>query len=793
MEKHGNAGEAPFGRSPADGFGRGTGYEGRANDEISLREILDILRKGRWIIAGCFLLVTVLTGVYTFSLAPEYEASSLVYVNVGQSGPQLGQLLGLETGNRNIANEIEILRSRTISMQVADRLILERRLPGAEEDFSVLEQKNGTPVTRLEVAERLRKDNLQAKPVGRDVDLINIVVTGTQPEEAAHIANLYASLYVEYNRTASRSRMTASREFLDDATSRFYSELQQAEADVMEFLDRERVVAPDEEARQLLGQVADIQRLQYQAQLEMGTAETALRELSAEIERIVPGLAAQLASGDDLVVDGLTRQIAEKTTELEGRYARSPALRTNPDSDAATARLVREIGQMKDELNLRSARMLENVLATGGIDVMGAAGQQGANSRLAVLQTLRRQVTERQVEVQTLRARQVVIGQTLASYQERLNAIPNQAIILNRLERAQQTREQLYMALMEKLQEARIAERSELGYVEVVDEAVVPTIPVRPRKALNLMLGMVLGMILGLGMAFVRHAMDHKVRRPEDLISNGMSVIGVVPDMADEIKRGHNGQEEVEVDGRRYRTTLVSLLEPLSAPSESYRRLRTNVQFSRPDTIVQMVVVTSGSPGEGKSTTAANLAITMAQAGRRTLLLDADLRKPSAHKIFGQNREPGLVGILFSEGAPDFEGFATNVDELYFIPAGAASPNPSEILGSRKMREFLRLAREHFDVIVIDTPPVLTVADAVIVSTQADGTIYVTTAAQTDLPAVESGIMALQNVGAYILGAVVNKFDHREAYGRYGYGYRYGGGYGYGHAERYYGEISGSN
>jgi capsular exopolysaccharide synthesis family protein len=791
MEKNGNAGEAPFGRPPAEAFGRGPGYDGKANTEVSLREIVDILRQGRWIIFGCFLLVTALTAAYTFSVAPEYEASSLVYVNVGQSGPQLGQLLGLETGNRNIANEIEILRSRAISMQVADRLLQERRLPEAEEDFVVLVPANGQPLNRLDVAERLRKDHLQAKPVGRDVDLINIVVTSTQPGEAAYIANLYAGLYVEYNRTASRSRMTASREFLDDATSRFYSELQQAEADVMDFLDRERVVAPDEEARQLLGQVADIQRLQYQTQLELGTAETALRELSAEIERIVPGLAVQLASGDDLVIDGLTRQIAEKTTDLEGRYARSPSLRANPEADTATARLVREIGQLKDELNRRSARMLENVLTTGGIDAVGAAGQQGTNSRLAVLQSLRRQVTERQIEVQTLRSRQVVIGQTLASYQDRLNAIPNKAIILNRLERAQQTREQLYMALMEKLQEARIAERSELGYVEVIDEAVVPRIPVRPRKAFNLMLGMVLGMMLGLGMALLRHAMDQKVRRPEDLVSHGLSVVGVVPDMADDIRRGHNGREETEVDGRRYRTTLVSLLEPFSAPSEAYRRLRTNVQFSRPDTVVQMIVVTSGSPGEGKSTTAANLAISMAQAGRRTLLLDADLRKPSVHKMFGQSREPGLVGILFSEGRPDFERFATDVDELYIIPSGSPSPNPSEILGSRKMREFLMAAREYFDVVVIDTPPVLTVADAVIVSTQADGTIYVATAAQTDLPAVESGIIALQNVGAYILGAVVNKFDHQEAYGRYGY--RYGGGYGYGQSERYYGETAGAN
>ena len=197
--------------------------------------------------------------------------------------------------------------------------------------------------------------------------------------------------------------------------------------------------------------------------------------------------------------------------------------------------------------------------------------------------------------------------------------------------------------------------------------------------------------------------------------------------------------------------------------------------------VVETVLVTSANPSEGKSVTSANLAIVMAQAGRKTLLIDADLRKPTGHKKFGLPREPGLVQRLFSEEPFTLEGLHQPADDLWVLTAGSLAPNPSELLGSRRMRELMDEMREHFDLIIFDAPPVLAATDAVLLSTQCDATLVVTRAGQTRDHDLDSALEALHGVGASVIGTVLNGFDVTKSYGyRYKYAYRYGSDYAYG-------------
>lgn len=751
-----------------------------ADDEISLQDLVEILYKGKWIIAGAFLTVLILAAAYTFIKAPEYDASSMVYVNSGQSNPQLSDMLGLQVDNRNIANEVEILKSRAIANAVAERLMSAGVVPGSGEPLTILEPRDEEKLSEHEVATRLRKNYVTIRPVSRDVDMIEIVTTSTVPAEAAHIANLYAEEYVDYNRNLSRSRMRASREFLSDVTDRFQNDLEIAEEDLTAFLNREKVVAPEEEAKQLIEQVTELQQLQYQTQYELGMAQAELKAIEQEVEEIVPELAAKITSGDDVMIDRLIQQIAELNLEIEQKYARNPGLRENPSRDAELQRQLDEIAALEEELQQRADRMVESAAQSSGIAFGSTgAGPSSSRDRLSTLQELRRTMMEKQVAMSGLQARLDVLNQQLDAAKTELGRIPGKEIVLNRLERSLTTREQLYVTLVEKLQEARIAEQSELGYVDIIDAAIVPDEPVRPRIKLNLLLGAILGMMLGVGLAFVRNAFDNKLRTPEELRKAGISVLSVIPTMDRMVKEEFGGAEFYEVDGRKYSTRLVTLLNPLSPMAEGYRRLASNLHFSRPDNPVRSVVVTSAAPGDGKTSTSLNLAVVFAQMGRRTVYVDCDLRRAAGHTRMDLPREPGIVDLLFEENKSDISRFTTIVDDLYVIPAGRKVPNPSEILESRKLRELLTRLQDDFEVVIIDSPPVLAVADVLSLASRSDATVMVCSTGSTTWPLLERSLQDLSAVKSKFSGVVLNRFDPKAAYGSYGYRY----GYGYEYAE----------
>ncbi len=749
------------------------------SDEISFHEILEVLFKNKWIILACFVVVLAAVALYTLQMDPEYEAMSTVYVQTQQSNDQLSDLLGLnQLTRRNVMNEIEIVKSRKIATRVAEQLIDIEKVPGTDQTLSMLgDGRVGSEAYTLEVAQELQED-IHVQPVSRGVDVIEIIATSTVPEEASLISTLWAMEYVEYNRTSSRARMTASKDFLRGITEQFNTQLRETEADLTRFFNEERLVAPDEEAVQLLEQINLLQRQLYQAQLQRGSAQAEIRALEVEIDAIKPGLADQISSGDNAMVEQLTSAIGELEIQIERKYARAPRLRDDPTGDPDLMNALNE----KKALEKRLTESTQNLINSRA-GSLGTSGESG----LTMLNVLRKQLMDKEIAAGAATVQADLIEKQIRAAEWQLGDIPRKDIILKGLQRNRETTENLYIALVEKLQEAQIAEQSELGYVEVIDEAIVPEEPVRPRVRINLLLAALGGLIFGIGLAFIRNAIDNKVRKPEDLRKRGHSVVGIVPDMERMIKTDFRGQDRVVVDNHEYSTRMISLLNPLSPIAEGYRRVRTNIQFSHPDGEVRTIMVTSPGPGEGKTVTALNLAITIAQAGRRTLYIDADLRRPQGHRMMGLSREPGLVDLLFDLMPDNIEQFATTLDSyLYVIPAGRDVPNPAEVLGSRKMKTFLERCAQDFDVVIIDTPPTLLVADALILATQCDVSLVICSAGQTNWQAVDRCVEALNGVGAGVIDTLLNRFDAKAAYG--GYKYSYGYAYEYGYGNYYYGQ-----
>src|SRR5438067_1967138 len=309
--------------------------------------------------------------------------------------------------------------------------------------------------------------------------------------------------------------------------------------------------------------------------------------------------------------------------------------------------------------------------------------------------------------------------------------------------------------------EASAPTTSSADNLVVESSAILPTEPVSPRPLLNVALAILAGIATGLGLAFLLDYMDQSVRSDEVLRER----VGLLP-------LGHISYVPAKPDRRG---ELVALGGD-SPVAEAYKALRTNLMFSSVDREIKTIVITSAVPNEGKSRTAANLAIVLAQAGHPTLLLDADFRRPSLHRIFGRVRNVGLSNLMV-EDVPDSAAYVPDdeVTGLVVMPSGPTPPNPSELLGSAQMKALLARFRKGFDYVVIDTPPVNAVTDASVLAANTDAAIWVIDTNTATYTAVQHAKQALERVGGKVLGSVMNKM--KAAGGSY-YHYQYGYGYG---------------
>lgn len=290
--------------------------------------------------------------------------------------------------------------------------------------------------------------------------------------------------------------------------------------------------------------------------------------------------------------------------------------------------------------------------------------------------------------------------------------------------------------------------------VQIIDEAPVPQSPVSPRKFLNMAIGAVLGFMLGVFVTFLLEYLDKTFKKPEDIEKIlHLPVLGTIPLI---LARG--------------KETIVRN-NPKSSISEAFRTMRTNIQFTNIDRDMKTIAITSSTTSEGKSTMVSNFAISLAQEDKKVLILDCDLRRPRVHKLFNISNDKGITSILMGASTLDDAVYnSTDIEGLSIITAGPIPPNPSELLSSNRMKEFLESVKDKYDMIILDTPPVGLVTDAAILSASIDGTLLVVEVGETETGQAEYAKELLDKVNANILGVVLNKIPLKDGkYGGYGY------------------------
>ncbi len=316
-----------------------------------------------------------------------------------------------------------------------------------------------------------------------------------------------------------------------------------------------------------------------------------------------------------------------------------------------------------------------------------------------------------------------------------------------------------YSNLVTSFQQAKLAETQSINNIVVADSAVVPVNPIRPRTSTNTLLAAVVGAMLALGAVFLIEYLDDTIKNPDDISRvSGLSTLGAIARLK-------------ETGGARQ---LIAWLRTKAPESEAYRTLRTNIQFSSVDKPIRTLLITSSSPGEGKSTTTANLAVVLAQTGQRVIVVDTDLRRPVQHKVFGVPNNTGLTTALLNGDKIVLDGHLqpTEIENLHVLTSGPVPPNPSELLGSHRMAKLIETLAEQADIVLFDSPPALAVTDAAVMGRQVDGVLLVADAGATREPALANVTAEMRKIGANVLGVALNRLDTRRG-GYYYYYYYY--------------------
>ena len=736
---------------------------------INFGEIVNTIKDGKWIILITCILFSSAVVAYKLTETRLFEASSLVSINTGNKQSSPLDRIATVTSDRSQADELSFLiNSGELNRRVAQRLKDAADGLGSDSLFSSL-QASGQPLTLEEVALRI---HLMVQFMPAEQSMINMKAVSPSKHEAVRLVNIYAEEYRLMEQERSRARLANARDFLRARLEERRNELTQLDFEWEALVSTGDALLEGSQGELLIQQYGQLQAKLESQQIQLETERRQLAHLEGEYNRVGETLVEQVGSGLEKEIEALQSKIAEEKIKAEEFYMVDPSRRGRESEIPELNEIVVSVQRLEEQKNKLVQQLVSSTLAVGGSSTSGSV------EPLSYATQLRAKIVEKELLINELALNVSILGRRVNDIREELKLIPRRTLQQQDIERQRAVVEQWYRTLQQELQKTEIALESEIGNVSIVRQA-RGAMPVGNDLSQSLVLGLIVGLCFGTGIAFVRKAVDRRINKPSDIKDLGFNLVGVIPEMQQEIKASFGGSELVEYDGASWNTHLISVLQPASSIAENYRLTRTNIDFMYDESPPQVVLITSPESGDGKSVTSVNLAATMAESGRRTLLVDLDLRRPSCHKLLGVSRAPGLVDLLMNPGEFLLEEFETNIRDLHFIPAGGTSTRPSELVGSSVLRDGLHSLRELFDTIIIDSPPVLAVTDSVVISTLCDATIVVCNATKTDRQALTVTRQTLEAVGINVAGVILNKFDARKA-GMRGYSvYGYDGTYGY--------------
>jgi capsular exopolysaccharide synthesis family protein len=708
-----------------------------------------ILRKRKWVALATFAIVFALSIIATLNATRLYQATSEVAIF-----PENPNALGFKDAENSstdfdyevtLETQAAIIRSDALAMKVIEAMQLDRdpRFAGA---------------TRPQAGDSIRVSSMQPDPartagllgafrgglgvqIMRNTRLVQISYTHPDPRLATEIANALVKTFIEENFKTKFESVTQTSEWLSTELADLQLKVQTSEEKLVRYQKDHSILGVDEKQNIVTAKLNELNNVLTAAQTDRIQKESNYRLAVTGDPAALPktsGTSSMLERLREKEVD-LNTQYAQATTQFGSGYPK-------------VVELNNQLKQVRMEIVAEETRVQHGV----------------RDDYLAALQ------------------RENLLTTAFNQQKQEANQLNESAIEYSVLKRDAESNRQLYQDLLQRLKEAGVSAGLRSSNIRVVDIARTPTQPITPNVPRNLQVGLLLGLACGIGLAFVLESLDTSIRSMEELSAiSTLPALGTIP-----LQLSSNGylRKRLKTMSAETETSespaLVTHTRPKSEAAEAYRALRTSILLSSFGAPPKVILVTSALPQEGKTTISANSALVLAQRGSRVLLIDADLRRPGIDKLFGFRSRGGLSTLI--SGVDKIEDVVvpfTQVPNLWILPAGPIPPQPVELLGSTVMKDHITRWRDEFDHIIIDTPPCLSVTDAVVLSPEADRVILVARAGKTTKPALRRACELLLHVNARVMGIVLNALDLRSSGGYY---YTYGGP----DAHRYYDDAS---
>jgi polysaccharide biosynthesis transport protein len=751
-------------------------HEPEEDDSINLLDYWRVIVKRRWTILTAIAAVLIIAAISTWKATPIYRSTIKIQIDPEQTNvlpfkDTVEPTAGYAQSQDYLQTQFKVLESKTLAARVIKALNLEHDKSFVESSRPEAKSKTlewvrgwfgedkNEEETEIEFSARQERklDNLvrifsrslTTSPI-RNSRLVDVSFENRDSKLAAQVANQLAKEYIDMNfRTKFEATQTASA-FLTEQMTDMQANVEKSESRLVQFSQKNDIYEISDKENVILQKLSDLNSALTTAQADRIQKESVWNIIhQAGPDTFPEVLRNELIKGLETSLAALKVQQAKLESSFKPGWP--------------------ELDQIKGQVAEADAQL--------------AAERQKA---------IRNVETEYRTAVQ----RERLLSQALAEQKNQANAFNQNSIQYNIIKRQVETDKQLYDGLLQRMKEAGVAGLLKSNNIHVVDPARPSQIPYRPDKAMNLSIGLAIGLLLGLGLAFFFEHLDSSVKTPDDVDRFiKLPSLGVIPSAASLMQSGRRKLIAVpsaagasKEMGNDASVELITHHDTKSLISEAYRNLRTSILLSSgsghpPKTLL----VTSSQAGEGKTTTAVNIAITLSQTGGKVVLLDCDMRNPRVHRVMGVENTAGMSTYL--SGNSDLSTLIqeSEIPNLFIVSAGRIPPNPAELLGSLRMKQGLALLDEYFEHIVIDTPPVLSVTDARILGTMVDGVVLVIKGGETPKEAVQRTKRLLQEVHAHLIGILLNNVDVRSAdyhyyskYYYYGYGKKYGYGYGYG-------------
>ncbi|NQT25573.1 polysaccharide biosynthesis tyrosine autokinase [candidate division KSB1 bacterium] len=726
------------------------------NETFVLKDIYQPIIKYWWMIFLSFVSVVSVVVYMTKSAQRIYEAKATLYIQ--QDGSINGDIFESKDYNAQrylVKNQIPILKSRSLAADVIRRLqnsVFEDSLCVLG-NCAILKDENNISMTFQEKVEMFRDATRVMEAV--ETNVLEIRGQAYSAWEAALLVNIWVDAYRDFDLTNTQGDIGQTKDFLGQKLADIDSSLIESENELTHFQKKNQLISLSEETEQLVLQLSSFEALHNEARTDKEANEQQLIYLRAQLDESRRNLVDNMINLSNSVLQELQKQMAQLVAEKAAYEAQlvGAGLSTRTDN---------RLRQMESRLNGVKEKIVEETQKLVGEDI-------SAFNPLDRSQELITQILETETHLRSITARTETLKKIVNEYSVKLDQLPDKSLELARLERDVQVKRDIYVMLRQKYEENRIREVSHLANIRIVDNAAPPLDYIYPRTKMNITLAGFFGLLLGIGLAFGRVYFEVTIQSSSDVEAMDTKVIECIPAARPGKRSMTKGSVAKDESVQRARAIYPFLLTNQNVNhliEESYRSIRTVVfNHISPDTSA-VILITSPSAEEGKSTTVVNLAIAMARKGLKTLLLDCDLRKPVLDVLLtNSHKSIGLTSYLNSKKDWRKHIIQTTEKSLDLMPSGPLVKNAPELLGSASMAHLLKDLKKEYKIILVDSPPVLPLTDTRVLASVVDGVLLTAKAKSTRKDDMNNALKQIHTYSTQLFGVIIIGVAKRHAYG----------------------------